>query len=72
MSLIHDIAEGIVGDFTPYCQITYLQFNLDLRRNSQKNMQQSNKSSVKWVNKIANIFSLCGINTKIVKLMTQR
>lgn len=23
MSLIHDIAEGIVGDFTPYCQITY-------------------------------------------------
>lgn len=23
MSLIHDIAEGLVGDFTPYCQITY-------------------------------------------------
>jgi putative hydrolase of HD superfamily len=23
MALIHDIAEGLVGDFTPYCQITY-------------------------------------------------
>lgn len=22
MSLIHDIAEGLVGDFTPYCKIT--------------------------------------------------
>ena len=22
MSLVHDIAEGIVGDFTPYCSIT--------------------------------------------------
>jgi 5'-deoxynucleotidase YfbR-like HD superfamily hydrolase len=23
MSLIHDIAEGITNDFTPYCKITY-------------------------------------------------
>lgn len=22
MALIHDIAEGLVGDFTPYCKIT--------------------------------------------------
>ena len=27
MSLIHDIAEGIVGDFTPYCKITYFYLN---------------------------------------------
>ncbi len=27
MALIHDIAEGIVGDFTPYCNITYVEFN---------------------------------------------
>lgn len=23
MALIHDIAEGLVGDYTPYCKITY-------------------------------------------------
>ena len=23
MALIHDIGEGLVGDFTPYCEITY-------------------------------------------------
>ncbi len=24
MALVHDIAEGIVGDFTPYCNVTYI------------------------------------------------
>ena len=23
MALIHDIGEGLVGDFTPHCKITY-------------------------------------------------
>lgn len=26
MALIHDIAEGLVGDYTPFCKITYCPF----------------------------------------------
>ena len=33
MSLIHDIAEGIVGDFTPYCKITYRVHNKARNKN---------------------------------------
>jgi len=43
MALIHDIAEGIVGDFTPYDQITYTIFNLVPNKNFKRKNLQSNR-----------------------------
>lgn len=39
MALIHDIAEGIVGDFTPYCKITYLHNDAVLKRRPKRRKQ---------------------------------
>lgn len=36
MALIHDIAEGIVGDFTPYCKVTFLHLNLALKKRRKR------------------------------------
>jgi putative hydrolase of HD superfamily len=40
MALIHDIAEGIVGDFTPYCKITYFHTDVVLKRKHRSRKQQ--------------------------------
>ena len=40
MALIHDIGEGLVGDYTPYCDITYLFFKEENNKSLKKNLQQ--------------------------------
>ena len=41
MALIHDIGEGIVGDFTPHCKIKYKLIYLVLNKNIKSNLKQS-------------------------------
>lgn len=45
MALIHDIAEGIVGDYTPFCKITYKMIKVDLNKSFKENTKPSNKFS---------------------------
>lgn len=43
MALIHDIGEGLVGDFTPHCKITYWLFNEGNNRNFRSNSPLSSR-----------------------------
>ena len=46
---MHDIAEGIVGDFTPYDKITYFIHNSANRKSTRNNYKLSRRSLSLWV-----------------------
>lgn len=64
MALIHDIAEGLVGDYTPYCKITYFQLYSAKRKSFSKSIKQSYKYSKNWANKTRSITRGYGSSTR--------
>ena len=69
MSLIHDIAEGIVGDYTPYCKITYKDDNKVHNKNFKKKKMHFDRSLSRWLNKILNIMRVYGYSMKVDRLI---
>ena len=72
MALVHDIAEGIVGDFTPYCKITYFYPKKVHNKNSSAKEKPSDKYFQRWMSKTVNTTRTYGYNMSKDKLMKQR
>ena len=67
MALIHDIGEGLVGDFTPHCKITYFIYYVDHNRNLKNSEKQLTKFYSLWAKRVKNITCLYGFSMNRLK-----
>ncbi len=72
MALIHDIAEGIVGDFTPHCKITYAMADADPNKSLKRNTGPSSSSSKNWKRTIRCTTRVSGCSTSRERPMSHK